>query len=44
MKITDNFCNARSEILEAIHVLPRINTSAVAKKGNGIRRKTKASP
>jgi len=41
---TDNFHYARSAILEAIHMLPRINTSAVAKKGNETQRKTKVSP
>jgi len=35
VKIMDNFHYTRSAILEAIHVLPQINTSAVVKKGNG---------
>ena len=30
--------------LEAIHVRPRINTSAVVKKGNRTQKKTKVSP
>ena len=33
-KILENFCYARSTILEAIHVQPCINTSTVVKKGN----------
>ena len=44
VKITDNFCYTRSAILEAIDVLPCINTSAVVKKGNRTQRKTKVSP
>jgi len=32
------------QLLEAIHVLPQINTSAVVKKGNGTQKKTKVSP
>ena len=41
---TCNFHYARSAILEAIHVRPRIDTSAVVKKGNRTQRKTKVSP
>jgi len=33
-----NFHYARSAVIEAIHVLPQINTSAVVKKGNGTQR------
>ena len=43
-KIKNNFCYARSAILEAIHALPWINTSTVVKKGNGTQRKTQVSP
>ena len=43
-KIMDNFRYARSAILEAIHVLLRINTSTVVKKGNETQKKTKVSP
>jgi len=43
-KITENFPYTRSAILEVIHVPPRINTSAVVKKGNRTQRKTKVSP
>ena len=43
-KIMDNFHYTKSAILEAIHLLPRINTSAVVKKGNRTQRKKKVSP
>ena len=43
-KFTNNFHYRRSAILEAIHVQPWINTSAVVKKENGTQRKTKVSP
>jgi len=38
-KIMNNFRYARSAILEAIHMLPQINTSTVVKKGNGTERR-----
>jgi len=44
VKIMDNFHYAMSAILEAIHMLLRINTSAVVKKRNKTQRKTKVSP
>jgi len=39
----DNFRYTRSVILEAIHMLPWINTSIVVKKGNGTQSMTKVS-
>jgi len=41
MKIMDNIRYASSVILEAIHVLLRLDTSAVVKKGNRTQRKTR---